>query len=806
MAELSKAMNNLTTTSPKHFCFMEQVPIVKKIFEPIEYFFKRYEDVPLSKYANSQHISDLNYLKNSKDSNFSSYYSSKIVPKILKNDLLKNLEKEQTLEIFVIFFIDALPDIIEISPENVLQLICDLSIVKNSETYLNTLKLAILSCRASSKCSLVSLSLILQESLNYIEKSKAHVVASFYFRVIIAWSYIINEPTGVISNTEKIYDFDNAEQHRRMLNLTFVKLFNQSVGLIIENHPHVFSLRTISYVSQEFVNELDITAPSPRAFIDNPDKCTLSTAITISLIIGQIYNALNLTLDNSTSKQIKMTINEIFSLAPIQARDSLLYLVNKFPDIKPQDSIFKKLISFRNSYIIPDGKETLFQNEDFVTNALNHFLFKFEHRIRYPDSILELSQILNYSLNQDLYLNIPPINLIALLSKCLKRFPLFLTNHDVHSFLYMSSVICSLSQMLFSLFGKSENIKTPLMYYLDILLISPYNIVSKPLSFPAEEIQKHISIIDNLILNDSNSWLNFTLYSLPMLDLNKLPMFANLHTLSLIIKNNSDSYDMFNSIKKNINGIIRSSVSIMGSLSFKSLNDISTLWIEIISFLSEFNMIEAIRFAYQTMRTLLNLLCNLEKSEEESSCFILQLFRQLILSPIYHFLLCSYDSILAYMIDRLDFRVAPGTSYQLLLFFNQLLEKNGTNYEVNAMFGMPSYPILVKLLTSCVKIITDSIYKEANYASMNIISLLQENKYSHDICSSFAKKLPDSFQKINDHKLLSSPTVLELQSEINKIVPNRVKKVEIGFKIWKNCFPQGTPIKELLEYAQRNIY
>ncbi|OHT08443.1 hypothetical protein TRFO_23045 [Tritrichomonas foetus] len=846
--------------------------IPKKIFQPIPFVFPRYKDVPLEKYANSQYSKHFRYMKNSSDDKFSHYYRAKICPDIAFHDMLDEMEKEGTLETFIFFFINALPDIFGISPFNIVEILCSHKIVKKNIAHLSSFKLSLLCCRLSSEISFPTLICILQEAVKHIKHSEAHIVASFLFTTLISLSNLIDHQQKMIEA--------NLQDDTIQFNQPFVNIFNKIMIEIIENHIQVLSLRSISYITQEFIPKLDATAPSPQFFIENSYRCPLNTTFTISLILGQTYSSLL-----NFGEKTKKALTKIFILAPIQTRDAIIYLINKYPDLESSDSFISNIISFNNPLFLIKKKQTFLEishyespsknslnncvkksskklekkslksskksyddddddsnesidenkldsddsNENYnlhLNNTIYRFLSKFDQRVLHSQSILEIAQILHFIETSVISSEIDPLAILALTVKLLSLFPLFLDNNENQKFWFVSSALCSLMKIGSNLFGQSKHMKIPICHFLDNLLISRFSMIPEIVTFPVEIIENHIKSIDELILSNFEEWFDFIL--------SQPPMFVNIHIISLILKEKSDLVVTYNFLKENIYEIIKQSTLLLQTKSFKALNEISELWIEVVSFFNLFEIEDSIKFSYQTLRIVFDCIMKFRETDEEGCCYFLQLLERIIICPIYHFTLCSFDTLIFNLIpdyqqpnvcsnftihprqnyqefQRLKkselmsmLHLKPYVTFQTLRFLNKMLEKNGSNYEINAIFGLPSYLTIFKLARACATYLSKNEYDEITMEAANIISKLCENKYTQGIIHCIIKSIPEgyNFAPIPENV---QPTVLELQSVINEIVPNRIQKIELGFKMWKKEFEKGTPIENLIRFAENEI-
>lgn len=797
--------------------------IPKKIFNPLHYKFPR-NDVDIKKFEFSKYKDHLNFMMDSTNSDFSQYYLAKICPDIAFHNLLEEMEKENTIEIFVTLFINSLPDIISISPANILESIVDLKIIQQSKKFSSSLKLSILCCRLSTECSFAVLTIILKEAFNQIKDSESHIVASFLQKILISFSYLSDK------SDELIIESDTKDKMSFIP--PFFEEFNKFLSQVFEYHVQVLSLRTISYMMQEFINHLDTMAPSPQYFIQNPERCSINSAITISLILGQVFNALS-----DLSENAKKVLISLFLLSPVQVRDAIIYQIEKSPNKNSNDDFIIGLISYNNPEFMPKWKESNMSNSVYLNNKTYHFTTHFDQIMNDSQLVLEISHFFHFIESNSIETEIDPLGIVAITSKITNIFPILLGKLEYDKFIFLSYALCSLSKILMNLFGRSNYVKFPILYYLDVLLVSPFSTMPEHLTYPVEIVEKHIKSIDSIILDEFEDWFEFVFdqqQQQPQKQQHQqLPMFANLHILSLIIHEKNDLTSTFNMIKEKEQIIIRQSAILLQTLSFKALNEVSERWIEIVSFFTLFDLDEAARFTYITLRLLFNCLSSFHESmNEEGSCYILQLLERLIVCPLYHFTICAYESMISTILncafseekeskenheedeeekekrkvdkDENIVNNLPSEIFQSIHFISKIFEKNGTNYEVSAMFGLPNYPTILKIARICVNCLNKNEYVETSNIAAALLSRILENKYCRSIIQNIIKDAPEGyyFDVVEES---TSLTVLELQSRIDEIVPNRIKKIELGFQMWNQGFDNGTPTDILIRFARKTI-
>ncbi|KAK8887276.1 hypothetical protein M9Y10_038314 [Tritrichomonas musculus] len=782
--------------------------IPKKIFKPLQYTFPRNDEYENENFEFSKYQKHFKHMKDSKDSDqdFSQYYLAKICPDIAFHNLLEEMENEDSIGAFISYFINLLPDIVGISPSNILESIFSLKIIQQSKTYLSTIKLSLLCCRLSSECSFAVLIILLREAYQNIKDSRSHVVASFLQKILIAFSRLSDKSSGTsqIKDNEDSISFIPA----------FFEEFNKFLSQIFQYHVHVLSLRTISYMMQEFVDELDIMAPSPQYFNQYPQRCSIKSSITISLILGQVFNALS-----DLNEVAKKRICKLFVLAPMQVRDSIIYLLEKRQNRNSNDLVIVGFISYNNPTFLPKTKEDAMNDSGYLNNKIYRFTTHFTEIMNDTQSILEIPQFLHFVESNSVENEIDPLGIIALTTKITTIFPILLGKLEYDKFLLLSHSLSSLSRIIMNLFGNSSYSKIPILYYLDILLISPFATMPEYLTYPVEIIENHIKAIDSIILEDYEEWFQFIFDQQQQAQQQpqqqqpqQMPMFANLHVLSLIIHEKNELTSTFQMIQEKVQVIIRQSTILLQTLSFKALREIPEIWIDIVSFFTLFNLDDATKFAYITLRLLFNCLLSFHKSmNEEGSCYILQLLEGLIICPIYHFTICAYESMISSLTacccqdNENNTNNSPHELFQSIHLLAKIFEKNGTNYEISAIFGLPTYPIILKIAKICVSCLKSNQYVEVSEISAKLLARIIENKYCRAIVQNVIKDVPDNydFDEIEEN---TNSTVLELQSRIDEIVPNRIKKIQLGFQMWKQNFDNGTPIDVLVRFAHKAIF
>lgn len=707
-------------------------------------------------YAQSKfkkHFRNIQRLKKEENSSAKSFFLDKTCTEIIKSDFLKDILEEGQFHNFLSLLSDLLPHLVSWIPSNVLLLIIDAADAEKCEWFLMSLRLSCLYHRLTSTRKMPSLIVILREAQTFLLGCRNHVIVAFTESLL----GVVNEVT---TKENEFLPLFKAE-------------VNSYFGKLLQTCLNTLSCPSVSLLIQECLGEFDYLAPSPKAIIASPESCRVSGVLSISLLMGQLNAALIKLGEVRRAGQDEL--QAIHAKFPVQTKICLKYLLNIESFSRFNDDLV--VLSLLERPQASEGKWLC--TKEYATSAITGFLSDFHRTGRIRAKIDEIDLLLKQIIANSEFNALDPMLLVALLSQCTRILPVLMYKMEYLAFLAMVKLTTRVFEACFSIFEDSENLPEPVFRFIDLLLISPFISSDQTLTFAREIVLKSLLRLEPVFVHKYMVWLDFVA--------TRGPCFASNYILSKIIVRNSSSYELFLDLTQQLPVLFRNSAKLLETMSYQALESVEDLWINVVSYIVIHDKPKAVSFAYMALKFVSDCCVLGRDSSTEYYCYFLRLFERLMKCPLFLITFCCFDVFLTTLLSDLRvFETDPGSGHCLLLLFLRILSRNGSNYDANVMFGYPSYMHLVSIVELCVLCVeNEKLSNDTHALALDCLQQIADNKYCHAIVKRFYDRIRGE-GKIFFLSDQSVETVADLQLQMNRLLPNKVKKVEIGFEIWRH--------------------
>ena len=724
-------------------------------------------DYSQSKFQDS--LRNLHALKEGKE-NPKMFFLENTCPGIIDHDFLNELVEDGQFLNFLDLTNDLLPSFVTWAPSNVVVAIIDAAEAHEQEWFLANLRMSCLCHRVRSSLKKVpSLIVVLREAQRVVRDCGARIVVEFTSALLEILSSVLK------SESE------------------FVPLFSEEVnrffGKVFELCPDVLSVPSVSILFQSFLAEFDELAPSPKAIIRSPEKCGVSGVLSIAWLVGQLNAGMSKYAEVRRKGEDEMEV--IHKKFPIHTRFCLRFLLK-----------FEKYERFKDDLVVlrmlerpelSEGKWIC--TKEYATTAIVGFLSDFRKTGRNREKIHELDVVLKQIIKTNEFNALDPMTLVALLSQCTRMLPMLLYKMEYVAFLAMAKLLTRTFEACFSVFEDSPNLSDPYFRFIDLLLISPFVSHNATITFASEMIEKCLLRLEPVFVHRETYWIDFIA--------TRGASFASNYMLSRIILRNSASYELFVDLKQQRVQIFKNSARLLETMSHQALVSVDELWINLASYFANNDKQEAISFVYMALKFCHDCLMGSRESSAECYCYFLTLLERLMKCPLFLITFCCFDVFLTSLLSDLDvIKSNSGAGHCLLRLFCKILSRNGSNYDANVMFAYPSYAQLVSIAEMCALCLENmDVAAETRQLASECFQHMVDNKYCYGIVAGFCRRVQCK-QQIFVHDDEIGETVADLQLQVNRIVPNRAKKVEIGFDIWRDGTSPSWSRARILQFCE----
>lgn len=450
----------------------------------------------------SKYYKTLECIKNLDDmSNFQNidFFKNEISEQIVNGNLITEIlhTEPSTLTAFADILLARIEYFLPISKKEVIQTIIDSKELNNILEFGPSLNLILLKIKFRTIRSYDELTPIINESLQYITQPELYIIVDFCKSLFKTLQFLI-KPDDIIKN-----DIRYPSLHQ----LPFVQAFNTLISTLIQSKPNVFAEQDINLALQNILSTFNLLAPPPLYFIKHPLKCSFTSALTISIILGEIIAAID------TDDDLESTVVYLHSFAPVQTRDCLWYYTNyhtkiyldlfenskRLIDIVTEDVFSDDLFTFPY-YIecIREDARIFFEKPN--ANIMEQLL---EQRIEYERVI----SFANCNFGQIFF---SEILITDILNEELLKTHEFLKNLNLMQFIHHFEVSALCIQAMFKQFGISPKLIFAISRLVHLYFISPlYTHNSITMTFIQVQALRILKSIKLIIQHDPKSFIDF---------------------------------------------------------------------------------------------------------------------------------------------------------------------------------------------------------------------------------------------------------------------------------------------------------
>lgn len=743
--------------------------ISQRVFlPPCKYKLPITDRIPTSSYANSRFEKHLKNLSRAvlNDQTYISFFHDDTCLQVVQNDFLDAIgdESMEYYQMFYTMYQRALPRIILQTPSNALLKIINSN--PENEAFLSDVRLSLLYHRISRSKTFQNLIIIAKESIGHIPMASNHVVAYFLQQYLISFAKI-----AVLPKRPQKDSFSKFLKKNDLFLEHFLEATNILLYTIAVYKTDVLACSPIAQLMIDIIQTPDCMAPSVQALNDYPKDVTFTSALTTCIILGQIH-----AYALETERTKKSGANELYYKFPFQVCGALSFLYNKnklyYNESVLSDEVFNEFLK-NDIHSINHFKIKSNIEAKSINNIMCAFIDSYKERIVHHNTISFLTKA--FVSNSDYTYD--PLLLFVLVGKLLNSLALFLAQYRFGHFLEISGLIMEIIIVCDSQFSSHSAIKSPILYFLDLLIASPYFFDQQPRKVGNEIIQNYVEEVMGIIKKDPISWMNY-IFAQPACE-------ANIYILNYLFTNFSNTQEIYDVSCLHLESMLSQSIWLLKPLNYPCIKLIYTFWATIVSFLSKFNQNNTIRFAYASLKFIANSVTRLKEDSLAGICYILQLLELVLSIPIYHYTFCSFDQLFSSLLSLESLMYeSPEICYMVFLVYKAIFGKNGTTTLIHSIFGLPPNLAIYRIAKISIKCIKNTAFLEFIPLIGKCISLISNNKYTSSIINPIMKEIPSKF-----HFSQATPysvSLCDLHQEVFQLLPNIASKAIIGFEIWKS--------------------
>jgi hypothetical protein len=406
------------------------------------------------------------------------------------------------------------------------------------------------------------------------------------------------------------------------------------------------------------------------------------------------------------------------------------------------------------------------------------------------DSVIEIRLIFRFLCIDGASGAVEGLQVVALLSEFFKSLQLQLSKLNYLMFTEICKTVEVILSFAIERFGQLDSFTVFILHFADVLLICPFQLRPIPLTFASEPVDRKLKKLECYILPDPLGWLDFVLSG--------TPCFASLWVISNVVGLLSGVENSCHEIEMRFLPIVKFSMQMVSSFSFHSLNTVSSLWVETVTFLAESQTQHWIEFAFIALKCIDDaLVLSREKDFVECNCYFFQFLERLLVCPFFHITLCQFDDFIGHQL----FPASPPSAFCFLKCLQAVFAKTGYGTIAQTMFACPSWLTIIGIAKFCVGCFSDAHLATLAHAC---IDCLIENPFCCAILAPFEPELGAWSRRLREVPV-GARSVLELQLAVNRLVPSRVAKLELALLVLHSDRLQRASEEEILAFLNGAI-
>ena len=616
---------------------------------------------PVGKLSQSEYYI---HLKNMQNLSLKDYQSKEdflnfTCKEIVENELINKMAFTDSalIEAFAYIFVKNYKNIIKIIPEEVMLKIVKSTAFEFLEGWTESLKIILMCRRLDTFITHVGIALICEEAVNLVEKVDNELLCNFLV-------LLFENPRRLYSRKH----FNGIEE--------FKTSFNKLLMKIAMVKPIVFASSVVNSQMRGLL-KLDTLAPSPEYILRHPDKCPITSSLTISVILGHIIAIIQ------NNENLEYYFNEIFALAPHQTKDCLIfYILHHNKDFL---SKLDKYNDIAKIFCYENGNRSIYEMPFFV-NCIDKIEVDFFEQ---PTSE-KMNVLISKGIDLERVVGLGILNagdlvfdkniLFDALDQVINSMESDLKSLEYIKFTKMVRTALTLIEAIIQDVGFLPDLIEPFAIIIDDILISHIPFETKQATFITAEIERVLYIINVLVLKNTELFVSFALENKDRLSSLWIITACNCS----FIEHSLDIVTLFASALKQPSWI--------------SLHLATKMIIHVVESIEEEDLLAAIRVAYSVLDFCKNCLI-LFSSELVGECYFLRVLKKLFKCRLFCSTFVEYDDFFIPLIDIINTNEEESIFlvYQVI---TRMMLADCPNDIVCAMFYFPPINILRKMIMS----------------------------------------------------------------------------------------------------------
>ncbi|EAX89331.1 hypothetical protein TVAG_355850 [Trichomonas vaginalis G3] len=441
-------------------------------------------------------IKNLDDTKNLENTNF---FCNEISSKINYENLIDEISDQEpsTIQVFAELILQKIEYVIPNIQNGAMMSIIESKALNSVSKFTESLKIGFLLFKISKIDTISDIVNIANEATKYIINSETSISIQFcksFFRKLYS----------ILDNDKTLHNEKISVVSRNYVIL--VRYTNTLISKIIKEKPQIFADDELNGILWSFLERLDLIAPSPFFFVDHPENCTLTAAITLSIIIGEIIASIE------TGEDFAKTIIAFHSYCPVQTRDCLWYYAQEhsqivYDEIENSQSLID---IFCENRIDVDLFNTPFFIKSVQGEAKSFYEFPD------PDVMerllvrrIDYERVISFGLVNDSLLVNEDI-IFAILTEGIAGIKIDMGNMNINGMLLKFETVLNCVELISRYSGYNEKNVQKFVQIVDLYLISPlYNPNSNAVTYPEARIRKLLDYHVQLMKQSPNIFIYY---------------------------------------------------------------------------------------------------------------------------------------------------------------------------------------------------------------------------------------------------------------------------------------------------------